>query len=130
MIPQRQIDRRSEQRVTPPRPLTAWVAGLPMSLVELSAAGARVEHDMPLGIRREMKLRFEIDDRMLVLSCVVTRCRLQKSGARPGGAIYSSGLRFTSALEPARPLLRSIVSAMLGAAKGETAVGALPSTGV
>lgn len=125
-----QIDRRRAPRVTPPRPVTAWVAGLQMILVELSATGARVEHDSPLGIRREMKLRFEIDGTMLVLSCIVTRCRLQRSIARPGIATYSSGLRFTAPSEPSRAQLQSIVSSMLGTVQCEIGEGSLPSTGV
>jgi hypothetical protein len=124
------IDRRRAPRVIPPRPVTAWVAGLQMSLVDLSATGARVEHGTPLGIRREMKLRFEIDGTTLVLSCVVTRCRLQRSLARPGSATYSSGLRFTSLQEPARGLLQSILSSMLGAAQCEAGDGTLPTAGV
>lgn len=130
MSPTIQVDRRRAPRVIPPRPMTAWVAGLQMILVELSAAGARVEHDSPLGIRREMKLRFEIEGTTLVLSCVVTRCRLQRSVARPGAATYSSGLRFTSANEPSRVQLVSMVSSMLGPLQGEAGDGSLPSTGV
>jgi len=101
-----------------------------MHLVELGAAGARVEHDTPVGIRRELKLRFELDGVTLVLSCIVTRCRLQRSLARPGAATYSSGLRFTTPSEPSRELLRAIVSRMLGGMQCEAVEGVLPTTAV
>lgn len=123
-------DRRRAQRVTFARPLAAWVAGLPVSIVDLGTAGARVEHDTPLGIRRELRLRFEIDGTTLVLSCIVTRCRLQRSAARPGAAAYCSGLRFTAADEPSRALLRAVVNGLVGASQSEALDGSLSVTGV
>ncbi len=96
------------------RPVPAYVAGLSMVLVDLGTTGARVEHDSPLGIRREMKLRFEWNDQTLVLTCMVVRCRLQRSVARPGSVAYVSGLRFTSPEEPARVAVRAIVAERLG----------------
>jgi len=124
------IDRRRTPRAMLAQPVTAWVAGLPMHLVELGAAGARVEHDAPVGIRREMKLRFELDGVTLVLSCIVTRCRLQRSLARSGAATYTSGLRFTVPNEPSRELLRTVVSRMLGGLQCEAAESAVPTTAV
>jgi hypothetical protein len=124
------IDRRRTPRTTLARPIAAWVAGLPVHLVDLGTSGARVEHDTPLGIRRELRLRFELEGTTLVLSCVVMRCRLQRSAARPGAAAYCSGVRFTAADEPSRALLNSLLSRGLPSPHGEPVDGALSVTGV
>lgn len=124
------IERRRAARATLSRPIAAWLAGLPVTLVDLSIAGARVEHDSALGIRRELKLRFEVDGMTLVLSCVVLRCRLQRSAARPGAAAYSSGLRFVATDEPSRVVLRSLIVGAVGGQLPDSVDGSLPVTGV
>lgn len=123
-------ERRRAPRVAFASPQAAWIAGLPTRLVELSVSGARIEHDTPLGIRRELKLRVEIDGSTLVLSCVVTRCRLQRSASRPDSAAYCSGLRFASIDEPAREHLRRIVASRLDGAPRGVERSALTATAV
>ena len=124
------VEKRRVQRVALERPVPAFVAGMSAQLVDLSSVGARVEHDTPLGIRREMKLRFEWDGSIVILTCVVVRCRLQRSRTMPGAAAYVSGLRFTVPDEAARGMIRGIVASLLGSARSEAAHLSLGLTGV
>lgn len=119
MQEQRFNERRRVQRVALGAAVPATVAGLRVDLLELSNSGARIEHEAPFAVRREMKIRFEHGDDSFELSCEVVRCRLQRSTARPGSVAYSSGLRFTDSTDRSREQVRLLVARMLGNRAGE-----------
>lgn len=119
MQEQRFNERRRVPRVAFDMVVPATIAGLRVHLLELSNSGARIEHEVPFAVRREMRIRFEQGDDSFELSCEVVRCRLQRSAARPGSVAYSSGLRFTDSTERSREQVRLLVARMLGNRAGE-----------
>jgi hypothetical protein len=84
-------ERRRLQRIQFDSPLGAKLEATPVTLLDVSANGARIEHSFPLAKGRIINLSFEYDGRSLAIDCEVIRCQLEKG---PGGAAYRSGLRF------------------------------------
>lgn len=84
-------ERRVIQRVHFDSPLTAKIATNRVTLIDVSATGARVEHEFPLSSGKPVSLQFEFEGATLHIQCTVARCKLEKSDR---GALYRSGLAF------------------------------------
>ncbi|HVT02825.1 MAG TPA: PilZ domain-containing protein [Thermoanaerobaculia bacterium] len=101
------------QRVIPDYPIPASLAGLPVSIVDLSTVGVRIEHDFPMTGGKVVRLNFAYLAEKFSLQAEVIRCKLHRSAAGDGKVAYNSGLRFSDAQEPSRETLRRLVAALL-----------------
>ena len=102
-------ERRVIQRIRFDSPLTAKIATNRVTLIDVSATGARIEHDFPLSSGKAVQLSFEFEGAAMHIGCIVARCKLEKS---EGGAIYRSGLAFAKddpSLGDIRALIASVV---------------------
>ncbi len=106
-------EKRRIQRFSLDTPIAAKMSGLAVSLLDLSTAGARIEHSFPLQGGRRSYLEFPWGDEGIQVQCEVVRCRLQKSVRQPGAIIYSSGLRFSDPAEESRETIRRMVAELV-----------------
>ncbi len=102
-------ERRIIQRVHFDSPLTAKIATNRVTLVDVSATGARVEHEFPLSRGKAVSLEFEFEGATLHIQCTVARCKLENSDH---GASYRSGLAFDRN-DPALAELRQLIATVV-----------------
>lgn len=110
-------ERRVIQRIRFDSPLTAKIATNRVTLVDVSATGARIEHDFPLSSGKAVELSFEFEGESMHIRCTVARCKLEKG---ENGALYRSGLAFSTddaALGEIRALIASVVNRDFAARK-------------
>ncbi len=105
-------EKRRIQRLNLDRPIEASLSGLRVMLLDISTAGARVEHSFPMKASRQVKLDFLHDGATISLQCDIVRCRLQKSGLN-GAIVYQSGLRFSDPAEESRLTVRELVASLV-----------------
>ncbi|MBI2212561.1 MAG: PilZ domain-containing protein [Acidobacteria bacterium] len=107
-------EKRRLQRLDLKPPSDAKLSGLAVMMLDLSTAGARVEHAFPMKAGQRGKLDFIWNGLELSLQCEVVRTRLQKSTVKPGSIVYHTGLRFTDPAEDSRVKVRHIVASLAG----------------
>ncbi|MFA6955126.1 MAG: PilZ domain-containing protein [Thermoanaerobaculia bacterium] len=110
-------EKRRLQRLDLVPPSDAKLSGLAVVMLDLSTAGARVEHPFPMKAGQHGRLDFTWNGSSLSLECEIVRTRLQKSTIKAGVIVYHSGLRFTDPSEGSRAQVRNIVAAMASAAR-------------
>lgn len=108
-------EKRRLQRLDLVPPSDAKLSGLGVVMLDLSTAGARVEHQFPMKAGQRGRLDFSWNGMELSLECEVVRTRLQKSTIKAGVIVYHSGLRFTDPSEGSRAQVRHVVAAMSAA---------------
>ena len=88
-------DKRNARRIRLVPPAAGDLSHFPVSVVDLSTSGARIQHDGPLTFQpgKRFVLSFTCDGERFRLSCTVARSRLdiQNSAHRK---VYTSGVRF------------------------------------
>lgn len=100
-------DRRRILRVFLDAPLGAKVAATRVTLRDISAQGARIEHDFPLIRGKNILLEFSCDGERVEVECSVVRCKFEQ---RNGEVVYSSGLRFADPKHHSMTTLREILA--------------------
>ncbi|MEO6486841.1 MAG: PilZ domain-containing protein [Thermoanaerobaculia bacterium] len=87
-------DKRNARRIALEPPIAGALSHLPVSLVDLSTSGARVQHDakMPFQPGKRFFLQFSCEGDQFQLTCIVARSRMEMNGSHR--TIYTSGLRF------------------------------------
>lgn len=88
-------ERRHARRIRLEPPIAGDLSHVPVSVVDLSTSGARVQHDEPLLFQpgKRFLLEFRCDGDRFRLVCTVARSRLDiSSSARR--KVYISGVRF------------------------------------
>lgn len=86
-------ERRGAPRLTLPEPLPATLSGTEVRIVEVSAIGARAEHDTRVALGSSAKLVFSWRGESIVASVVIVHS--EAIGRNASGLVYASGLRFT-----------------------------------
>lgn len=86
-------EKRRTQRIRLYAPLHAAIGDGRVTIIDISAAGARVEHAFPLHVGLGVMLKLTYDGNEAEVSCTVVRSRLDKSVSRDA-IVYASGLDF------------------------------------
>jgi hypothetical protein len=107
------LDKRRIQRIDLDQPVDANFLNTSVTLLDLSTAGARIEHTAPMKAGRQSRLEFEFGAARIAVLCEVVRSRLQRSSVKGGAIVYQTGLRFVDPAEPARATVRQIVAAIV-----------------
>ena len=88
-------DRRHARRLPIEPPIAGDLSHIPVSVVDLSTSGARIQHDAALVFQpgKRFVLEFRCDGEKFRINCNVARSRLDinKSAHRK---VYTSGVRF------------------------------------
>jgi len=111
-MPMSEQEKRRLQRLDLVPPSDAKLSGLAVVMLDLSTAGAKVEHQFPMKAGQRGRLDFSWNGMELSLQCEIVRTRLQKSTIKAGVIVYHSGLRFTDPAEGSRAQVRHIVAAI------------------
>jgi hypothetical protein len=106
-------EKRRVQRVMLESPIKGSLSKQGVTLVDLSTAGARVEHTAPIGGRKVVELRFSVDGQQIEIACEVVRSRLQRSAIDGSSIVYSSGLRFSDPGDDSRGTVRALVARLV-----------------
>ena len=107
------LDKRRIQRLDLDQPLRASFLGSEVTLIDLSTAGARIEHPSPMKAGRQSKLEFDFSSARITVLCEIVRSRLQRSSVKSGAIVYQTGLRFVDPAEPSRAAVRQIVASIV-----------------
>ena len=97
-----QEEKRRARRVHFPQPIEARLSDTPVSLIDLSASGASIQHNesIPPSIHRRFDLEFEYQGELFSLPCQVARSRVDHLRSAANRMVYTSGLRFTEVSDP------------------------------
>lgn len=88
-------------------PIGARVSSAIVHLRDISADGAKIEHDFPLSRGKQVMLEFTSDGSRVTVPCVVIRCKLEKTGE---GIVYCTGLRFADPEDGSMTILRKMLA--------------------
>jgi hypothetical protein len=101
-------EKRKAQRVRIYAPLHAEVDATRVMVVDLSSAGARIEHSFALPVGRDVVFRLTAGEQSVTLRATVIRCRLDRSVSRDA-IVYNSGLSFPPEHDPDLDNLHRII---------------------
>ena len=104
-------ERRKKQRIQLTRGMLARYGATVAIILDISDAGARIEHFIRLDVGRSGRFRLEWRDKPVEVEATVVSCRVNRfaSGER-GTTVYQSGLFFTEYLGDAAASLRDLVA--------------------
>ena len=93
-------DRRHARRIALEPPIAGQLSHFPVSVIDLSTSGARVQHDasLPFHPGKRFVLEFRCDGEKFVLHCTVARSRLDINSSAHR-KVYTSGVRFVDVSE-------------------------------
>jgi len=86
-------EKRNARRIALHPPIAGSLSHQPVSLVDLSTSGARVQHDVKMLFQpgKRFILEFTCEGDQFQLTCTVARSRMEMNGSR---TMYTSGVRF------------------------------------
>lgn len=104
------FEKRRTQRIHLYSPLHAAIDGIRVSAIDISSAGARIEHTSPLPLGSGIDLTLKYEQKSVTIRCIVVRSRLEKSVNRDA-IVYTMGVDFADAsrLEDLQELIQEIV---------------------
>jgi len=106
-------EKRRVQRVVLEKPIEGALHKQPVTIIDLSTTGARVEHPTPMSGRKQFDLRFLSGEEEFLVRCELVRSRLQRSARDRSAIVYCSGLRFVEPTEELRASIRTLVATLV-----------------
>lgn len=104
-------ERRKKHRVQLTRGLIARYGATPSVILDITDAGARIEHFTRLDVGKRSRFRFEWREKTIEVEAQVVACRLHRFAHGDDGAtVYQSGLLFTNYYDDASNTLRDFVA--------------------
>lgn len=106
------FEKRRTQRIHLYSPLYAVIDDVRVPVIDISTAGARIEHSFPMHVGSAVEVTLKYESTSFDIRCVVVRSRLQKSVSRDA-IVYTTGLDFadSSRIESLQELIHAIVGA-------------------
>ena len=91
----RKVEKRSARRLPLDPPVAGSLSHFPVSVIDLSTSGARIQHDAPLVFNpgKRFVLEFACEGERFHLTCTVARQRVEMHRSTHR-TIYTSGVRF------------------------------------
>ncbi len=104
-------ERRKKHRIQLTRGLIARYGATPTVILDITDAGARIEHFTRLDVGRKARFRFEWKEKNIEVDATVVACRLHRFAHGDDGAtVYQSGLFFAEYIDDAAITLRDFVA--------------------
>ena len=104
-------ERRKKHRIQLTRGLIARYGATPSVILDITDAGARIEHFTRLDVGKKSRFRFEWKEKTIEVEAAVVACRLHRFAHGDDGAtVYQSGLFFTQYFDDAATTLRDFVA--------------------
>lgn len=118
-------ERRKKQRIVLTRGLLARFATTGAVIVDITDAGARIEHFHRLDIGRRDRFRFAWQQSEIEVEAMVRSCRIHRFAPGDDGTnVYQSGLSFASYAGDAQSRLREMVSTIVSRSLAEQVANA------
>jgi hypothetical protein len=104
-------ERRKKKRVQLTRGLIGRFGVLGVIVLDVSDAGARIEHLERLDVRKKAQFRLEWQERAIETTAEVRSCRVHRFASGDEGAtVYQSGLFFTDYAGDSQNVLRELMA--------------------
>jgi hypothetical protein len=121
----RGAERRKKQRIQLTRAIVARLGAMGAVILDITDAGARIEHFTRLDIGKRSRLRFEWQGRAIEVEANVVSCKIHRFAHGDDGAtVYQSGLMFTDYEGNALTTLRELVSTTVSRSLAEQVANA------
>lgn len=122
-------ERRKRRRVALARGMLARFGTADTIMIDVTEAGARIEHFSQFFVGRSARFRFpwqndSIDVQARVVSCRIHRFAHEAPGEGRGATVYQSGLAFTDYAGDSANLLRNMVAMLVARSLAEQVANA------
>ena len=125
MCPRFTEERRQKQRVPLTRALIARFGTMGAIMLDITDAGARIEHFARLDIGRRNRFRFDWQDRPIEMDARVVACRIHRfAHGDDGTTVYESGLQFLAFHGNSAATLREFVTTLVSRSLAEQVANA------
>lgn len=104
-------ERRKKQRIQLTRGMIARYGATPAIILDITDAGARIEHFTKLDVGRKNRFRFDWNEKPIEVDATVVACRIHRfAHGEAGATVYQSGLSFDEYIDDAAAMLREFVA--------------------
>jgi hypothetical protein len=104
-------ERRKKQRIQLTRGMISRLGATPAIILDITDAGARIEHFTRLDVGRRSHFRFDWQDKPIEVEATVVACRVHRfAHGDDGTTVYQSGLFFSQYVNDAHATLRDFVA--------------------
>ncbi|HSP34502.1 MAG TPA: PilZ domain-containing protein [Thermoanaerobaculia bacterium] len=118
-------ERRGKMRIQLTHGIIARFGATPAVIVDITDAGARIEHFAGLEVGRRGRFRLSWRDTPVEVEATVVRCRVQRFGTgKEGTTVFESGLSFTSYCEDSMRALHDLVATQVARSLAEQVANA------
>ncbi|HEY3056744.1 MAG TPA: hypothetical protein VGK31_12510 [Thermoanaerobaculia bacterium] len=109
--PRKGQERRQKKRIQLTRGIVARYGATPTVILDITDAGARIEHFVRLDVGKKARFQFDWEARLLAVDAEVRSCRVHRfAHGEAGTTVFQSGLFFTQFHEESQTLLRDFVA--------------------
>jgi len=126
MTPRRERpERRRKKRIQLTRAIIARYGATGAVLLDITDAGARIEHFSRLDLGKRARFRFDWNTRVIEVDAQVVSCRVHRfSHGDKGATVYQSGLSFTEFVGDAATALKDMVATYVARSLAEQVANA------
>lgn len=118
-------ERRKKQRIVLTRGLIARFGTTGAVILDITDAGARIEHFNRLELGKKARFRFEWQDTPIEVEAIVMSCRVHRfAHGDDGTTVYQSGLSFSEYIGNAGNFLREMVATIVSRSLAEQVANA------
>ena len=118
-------ERRKKQRIALARGIFARLGTLDVIMIDISEAGARIEHFTQLTVGRQARFRFEWQEKTMEFAATVVSCKVHRFAHEEEGAtVFQSGLFFTDYVEDAAVRIHEMVTMLVARSLAEQVANA------
>lgn len=125
MVSRSGVERRKKKRIQLSRAIIARFSSMGAVVLDVTDAGARIEHFARLDLGRTAKFRMEWEGRAIEVEAEVRSCRVHRfAHGDDGVTVYQSGLLFTRYYDDAAVALRELVATIVSRSLAEQVANA------
>jgi PilZ domain-containing protein len=118
-------ERRKKKRTALSRGVLARYGTLDVIMIDISEAGARIEHFTQLNVGRKTRFRFEWQDEKIETEAEVRSCKVHRfANEEEGTTVFQSGLFFTNYVGDAANKIREMISMLVSRSLAEQVANA------
>ena len=118
-------ERRKKQRIQLTRGIVARYGATPCVILDITDAGARIEHFVRFDVGRKARFHFDWETQPIDVEATVMSCRVHRfAHGEAGTTVYQSGLFFNDYYDNGLAVLRDFVAAHVARSLAEQVANA------
>lgn len=123
--PRNRPERRKKKRIQLTRAMIARLGALGVVVIDVTDAGARIEHFQRLDVGKRSRFLLEWRDKSIEAEAVVVSCKIHRfAHGDQGATVYQSGLFFSGYTEDAAAVLRDMCASFVARSLAEQVANA------